>query len=109
MTLTITDRLTNRIFPDYLWKKLSKKTKGFRCSQLILSFDCDTHEDIDVAESVHIRLQNIGVTPVYAVPGALLRKGAKVYKKIHESGAEFINHGGRAHTYFNEKNQRHAS
>lgn len=67
---------------------------------LMLSFDCDTPEDIEVAWSVHERLLDFGICASYAVPGALLLAGASVYKKIADTGAEFLNHGGRSHTYF---------
>lgn len=67
---------------------------------LVLSFDCDTPEDIEVAWDVHERLLRLGVCAAYAVPGALLEQGADVYRRIAATGAEFLNHGGRSHTYF---------
>lgn len=70
---------------------------------LILSFDCDTPEDIEVAWEVHERLLHMGICASYAVPGALLEQGAGVYKRIAATGAEFLNHGGRSHTYFDEQ------
>jgi hypothetical protein len=45
---------------------------------LVLSFDCDTPQDADVAEAVHERLMSMGVRPVYAVPGDLLREAHDV-------------------------------
>lgn len=103
-------RILNRINNKLLWQLYRYKSyKILDRSTLILSFDCDTEEDITVAWDVHQRLQDLGVTPVYAVPGELLKKGHKVYSKIQESGAEFINHGGREHTYFDVKNNRHSS
>jgi hypothetical protein len=93
-----------------MWRIYARKAKKILPqSYLILSFDCDTEEDIAVALDVHFKLKDIGITPVYAVPGELLKKGEKVYRKIHEMGAEFINHGGCEHTYFDENYQRHAS
>lgn len=67
---------------------------------LVLSFDCDTPEDIAVAWEVHEKLLAMGICASYAVPGALLREGADVYRRIAATGAEFLNHGGRSHTYF---------
>ncbi len=94
----------------WLWSLYHNKAKKILPSSFfILSFDCDTEEDIAVAWDVHQTLQEMGILPVYAVPGELLKKGADVYRKIHETGAEFINHGGRAHTYFDAKAQRHVS
>jgi hypothetical protein len=76
---------------------------------LILSCDCDTAEDAEVAWQMHSRLGELGVLPVYAVPGALLERAADTYTRIAATGAEFLNHGGAEHTYFDEKHGRHAS
>jgi hypothetical protein len=103
-------KIQNKYCPISFWNTLSKDTKNiFQFSALILSFDCDTDQDIDVAWDVHSRLMDMGVLPVYAVPGDLLKRGEKVYRKIFETGAEFINHGGREHTYFDKITHRHAS
>ena len=76
---------------------------------LVLSFDCDTDDDAAVAWDVHERLAALGVKPVYAVPGGTLKRGADAYGRIAADGAEFLNHGGREHTYFDEQLGRHAS
>lgn len=103
-------KVLNRLNPTLLWYLYSYQSrKIFNQSFFILSFDCDTEEDIAVAGDLHAKLQEIGVTPVYAVPGELLKKGEKVYRKIYDTGAEFINHGGREHTYFDREKDRHAS
>jgi hypothetical protein len=75
----------------------------------ILSFDCDRPEDIDAAWEVHGRLMDFGLCPSYAVPGELLDKGSKVYRKIAATGAEFLNHGHRWHMYFNQAAGNYAS
>ncbi len=82
---------------------------GFKRLYFVLSFDCDTKEDADVAWEVHARLREMGVTPVYAVPGELLNRGERVYRRILEEGAEFINHGYREHTYFDTARGAYAS
>jgi hypothetical protein len=51
----------------------------------------------------------MGIRPIYAVPGELLKEGSSVYQEIHRSGSEFINHGGRRHTFFNGETQREES
>lgn len=76
---------------------------------LVLSFDCDTAEDAEVAWDVHERLDKLGVRPSYAVPGALLERAAEVYGRIAATGSEFLNHGGAEHTYFDATLRRHAS
>jgi hypothetical protein len=75
----------------------------------ILSFDCDTENDIAVAWQVHERLMNMGICPAYAVPGVLLAKGAQVYRRIAATGAEFLNHGYHDHMYFDENARRYES
>ena len=110
MTAPLFLKIANRIHSRILWSLYAHKAKKILPqSYFILSFDCDTEEDVSVAWEVHSNLQDIGITPVYAVPGELLKKGEKVYRKIHNTGAEFINHGGCEHTYFDKEKQRHAS
>ncbi len=100
-----------KCYPDGLWRRYVRLATEQDCQSLyfVLSFDCDTVEDIDVVEDLHRRLIDIGVHPVYAVPGQLLQKGEKVYQRIHANGGEFINHGFVEHTYFDEDKQRQAS
>jgi len=76
---------------------------------LVLSFDCDTADDAAVVWDVHSQLAELGVCPTYAVPGALLHRAADVYARIAQTGAEFLNHGGTEHTYYDEGLGRHAS
>lgn len=82
---------------------------GFDQLYFVLSFDCDTADDIRVVEDVHGRLADMGAKPVYAVPGELLQRGEKVYRRLAEAGAEFINHGYTEHTYFDQQQGVHAS
>jgi len=70
---------------------------GFDRLHLFLSFDCDTDEDFAVAEGLDTELRRRGIEPAYAVPGAQLRKGAAIWRRLAERGATFLNHGGRAH------------
>jgi hypothetical protein len=93
--------LAGKVNPEALYAHSSRLAarQGIKGFKFILSFDCDTEEDIRVVEDVHARLAAMGVLPVYAVPGELLEKGAKQYGRIAESGAEFVNHGYRAHCH----------
>jgi hypothetical protein len=90
------------------YKRLAGRT-GLDRLYLILSFDCDRESDIAAAWEVHGRLMDMGICPAYAVPGELLAKGASVYRRIAETGAEFLNHGYRDHMYFNAKIGLHES
>lgn len=100
-----------RLNPDSLWRHYAESSHdaGLCTVKLILSFDCDTREDAKVVWDVHARLSDMGVQPAYAVPGALLRQGAQVYRRIAETGAEFLNHGGVSHTYFDDSAGRYRS
>jgi len=88
--------------------RLARKA-GLDRVYLILSFDCDTDEDIAAVEDVHARVLELGIHPAYAVPGELLKRGASVYRRLFESGAEFLNHGYREHTYFDVERGRYRS
>lgn len=103
--------LKSRVMRERLFKRYSRLglQAGLHKPYFILSLDCDTAEDIKVAWDLHRRLLDQGVCPVYAVPGELLRQGEKTYRKIAETGAEFINHGYKTHTYFNQTTRAYAS
>ena len=109
--LWCTFRLLGRIDPKLIFSRymrLSRK-QGFQKPYFILSFDCDTEKDIEVVESVHDRLAEIGITPVYAVPGELLEKGCEVYRRLALSGAEFMNHGYIAHSSYCDDTRMYVS
>lgn len=100
-----------RIAPTMLYDRLERAAvrAGFDRLWLVLSFDCDTEDDIAVAWDVHARLLDLGVLAHYAVPGDLLYRGADVYGRIATTGAEFFNHGGRKHTFFDQAIGEHRS
>jgi hypothetical protein len=103
--------LRARLSRDGLFRKYSSLSKknGINSLYFILSFDCDIEDDIKVAERIHEKLNESGIMPVYAVSGPFLKKGSAVFRRIRETGAEFINHGYTAHTYFDVEHGRHAS
>lgn len=92
--------LKSRFQRDLLFKGYSdlSDSQGISNLKFVLSFDCDTTNDIDVVEEVNRRLNERGIIPVYAVPGELLEKGIETYRHILYTGAEFINHGYRTHS-----------
>lgn len=98
-------------FPLPLWKRLSSlgESVGLGHSFFVLSFDCDTVEDAKVVLGMDARLREMGVKPVYAVPGDILRQSVDIYGEIAKRGAEFINHGNVMHTFWNEKTDRYES
>lgn len=93
-------RFLSLFSPKRIWEtNLQSATRlGLVKPVFILSFDCDTDLDISVVEGVHSKLLSVGIRPIYAVPGELLILGSEVYKRIRESGAEFINHGYKSHS-----------
>jgi hypothetical protein len=94
--------ILQRIAPGIQLSRLEKQAvqAGLRRPAFTLSFDCDTDQDIAVAWTVHNRLRDMGITGVYAVPGELLERGQAVWKRIADTGAEFMNHGYREHTVY---------
>lgn len=104
----------------FLWSKIDRQGLMHRYARLArkagidrlylaLSFDCDIPEDIETVSDVHARLRTMGAKPIYAVPGELLARGAKVYRRLYEEGAEFLNHGYKEHTFFDSARKEHAS
>jgi peptidoglycan/xylan/chitin deacetylase (PgdA/CDA1 family) len=85
------------------------RAQGLTALRVVLSFDCDTERDIEVAASVHGRCAAAGVRPVYAVPGELLVAGADVYRDIAAGGAEFMNHGFVQHTTLDRATRTYTS
>lgn len=79
------------------YSKISNR-EGINELKFVISFDCDTIQDIQVVEGVNQRLNDLGIIPVYAVPGELLIKGSEIYRKVLSTGAEFINHGYKIHS-----------
>lgn len=94
--------ILGKYIPSYFRLNQNKiaYSMGIRGKYFILSFDCDTTKDIEVVESVHSRLKELGIKPSYAVPGELLLEGRDIYKALEEDGAEFINHGYQSHTSY---------
>ena len=88
-----------RLRPSAIFRRYAARARaqGFGKVHFVLSFDCDSDEDIAVVWDLHARLLEIGVRPVYAVPGELLQRGQKTYRRIAGTGAEFLNHGYRDH------------
>jgi hypothetical protein len=101
----------SRLHGDSLFSRYEMRARAAGIERLyfVVSFDCDTSEDIAAAASVHARMQALGIMPAYAVPGELLAEGAAVYRAIAASGAEFLNHGNRRHTYFDAEAGRYRS
>lgn len=97
--------------PEWVFLRYARlaRRQGFARAYFILSLDCDTDADTAVAESVHARLAQLGIRPVYAVPGEVLERGQDVYLRIAASGAEFLNHGYRTHTLYDPQTRSYES
>lgn len=92
-------KLVVRLFPGIYWNRYAIQARriGLKRINLILSFDCDTPEDILAAEKIYHWLYDRGVKSTFAVPGMLLEQGASVYGDLAKRGASFINHGALPH------------
>jgi hypothetical protein len=89
------DAATRELFLAYSQRA---RAQGFDRLYVLMSFDCDTPEDIPAAEQLDMWLRERNIPATYAVPGAMLQQGAEVYRRIADAGAEFINHGALPHT-----------
>jgi hypothetical protein len=95
-------RVLNRFYPEGIWRihgQLCKRL-GINSPIFILSFDCDTRNDANVVTSVASRLRERGVSPIFAVPGALIEAAWDSYAALANQGFSFINHGFREHSSF---------
>lgn len=96
-------KVWGKLFPRRYWQRVSDlaRVQGLTKTHFILSFDCDTEQDIAVVERLNLRLRELGICPVFVVPGELLLHGRDVYRNIAATGGEFLNHGYKIHTVFN--------
>lgn len=69
---------------------------------LVLTFDCDTDQDIAAARDLDVDLRRREIRAGYAVPGVQLERGASTWREIKEGGAEFLNHGSQAHAEYRD-------
>jgi peptidoglycan/xylan/chitin deacetylase (PgdA/CDA1 family) len=84
---------------DAVFLSYDEKAQQQRFDRLyvLLSFDCDTPDDIPAARKVFDWMRERGLKATFAVPGAMLKQGAEVYRRLYEDGADFINHGAAPH------------
>lgn len=89
----------------YWWKRYAKlaRHQGLNDLFLVLSFDCDTDQDAQATKKLHPQLVNLGIKPIYAVPGQILEDNEKIFQSIYDKEGQFINHGYHRHTYYDDK------
>ena len=89
-----------RSFPRLYWQAYKEMSLNLGVDQLylVLSFDCDTSEDILAAEYINAWMSEKNLKATYAVPGKQLLEGKETYKNISDDGGEFVNHGASPHT-----------
>ncbi|MEX2161704.1 MAG: polysaccharide deacetylase family protein [Anaerolineales bacterium] len=95
-----TVNLVNRAFPSVFWRKYGRLARkaGINHLYIILSYDCDTQEDIPASAELFEWLRARDIPATFAVPGPQLKQGKDVYRRLQDLGARFINHGGAPHT-----------
>lgn len=98
-------------FPSILHKKKIKMDikKNLLSKSFIISFDCDTTDDIQSSLEVFNKLQKKKITPIFAVPSEIIKEGMQTFESIRNKGGIFINHGFKKHTFYNNKKKRHES
>lgn len=86
--------------PALAWALQSHRARslGLRETILVLSFDCDTDQDAQVVGRLAERLDSLGISATYAVPGEQLIASRAEYRALHQRGHEFIAHGFTPHT-----------
>lgn len=96
--------LLYRLSPWLFWAPYVRRAKqlGIDGLYILLSFDCDTDEDAKASKNLFEWLSARGIPATFAVPGAQLQSGAKIYRELKNAGAHFLNHGGAAHTELRE-------
>lgn len=73
---------------------------------LLMTFDCDTDEDIAAAADVNRHLASREIKAGYAVPGVQMIRGAEAWRRLADSGAEFLNHGFQSHAEWRDGQYR---
>jgi hypothetical protein len=93
-----------RIRPELVMSRHAAKAKraGLVRGHLLLSFDCDTPADAPAAERIHEELAARGARSTFAVPGELIERDADTCRRLAAAGCEFLNHGYREHTFYDE-------
>ena len=99
----------SRLLPHAFYRSYAEKAAlgGLEGVRFLLSFDCDTVQDIEVVQKNHSRLEKMGILPIYLVPGQLLEKGIETYRSLYNSGSKFLNHGYYIHTHYDPENDEY--
>lgn len=92
-----------KILPNSILKKKFFHIKKIRNKIFLLSFDCDTQEDINCLEALLSKLKNNKIKIVLAIPGQLIEKNLKLIIDLNKKyEIEFLNHGYYVHTEFDK-------
>lgn len=85
------------LWPNFFYTKIVEKT-NLNQVVVILSFDCDIDEDIDLLPSLLEQLSDIDIMPSLMIPTEILFQRKPETTKLMNEGYEFVNHGHRVHT-----------
>lgn len=92
-----------KILPNFIINKKIFYVKNIKNKTFLLSFDCDTQEDIDSLETLLSKLKNSRIKIVLAIPGKLIEKNLNLINTLNNKyEIEFLNHGYYIHTEFNK-------
>lgn len=84
-------------WPHFFYTKIVEKTN---LSQVIvlLSFDCDIDEDIDLLPSLLEKLSDLDIMPSLMIPTEILVQRKSQTTNLMNMSYEFVNHGHKVHT-----------
>jgi hypothetical protein len=87
--------LISKVTPSLVWALRRRSMRNLKLAEplIVVSCDCDTDDDTAVVLAIDAKFSQIGITPEYAVPGAVLLRGASTYLELHGRGRKFLNHG----------------
>lgn len=86
---------------SYQKKILNWGKKNLTKSLFYLTFDIETHNDINVLKILYEKILKLNISPFFAVPGEFLKNNKTLFQEISDK-SNFINHGYRVHTMFNK-------
>lgn len=102
--LKIVALLFIKTFPKKIIQKKIFYSNLIKEKTFLLSFDCDTQEDINILESLLKKLSSIQIKIVLAIPAELINNNLDKIKILNKNfKIEFLNHGYYLHTEYDNK------
>lgn len=84
-------------WPHFFYTKIVKKINSDQVI-VLLSFDCDIEEDMDLLPSLLEKLSQLDIMPSLMIPTEILVQRKSETTNLMNKGFEFVNHGHKVHT-----------